>query len=102
MKGPRKQEVGGIPSAVAWIGWIILFLVFEVYAAFSGQDDDTLSENVWLWFDKTWERATLAVFFLALTSHFVFTTTVLPIIVLAPVLAFIIGRDYVSFGKEKE
>ena len=102
MAGPRKQEVGGIPSAVAWIGWLALFLIYEVYAALSKEDDDTLSENVWLWFDKTWERAALGAFMLALTTHFVFTSTVLPIVVLAPVLAFIIGRDYVSFGKDKE
>ena len=94
--GPRKQEVVGITSAAAWIGWLVLFLVYEIYAAVSKQDDDTLSENVWLWFDEVWERAVLGVFMLALTAHFVFSTTVLPIIVLGPVLVFIIGRDYVG------
>jgi hypothetical protein len=93
MKSPRQQPVGGIPSAIAWVGWLVLFLVFEVYAAFSKEDDDTLSENVWIWFDRTWERVVLGAFMLSLTSHFVFETTVLPIIVLGGIMTFIIGRD---------
>ena len=95
--GPKKQPVVGITSAAAWIGWLVLFLIYEVYAAFSKQEEDTLSENVWLWFDEVWERAVLGVFMLALGLHFVFSTTVLPIIVLGPVLVFIIARDYIGY-----
>ena len=66
-------------AGVVWIGWLVLFLLYEVYAAKAEPKGDTLSENVWDWFGvKTYRplaplrRAVLAAFMLNLTSHFVF------------------------------
>lgn len=59
-------------AEVVWAGWLVLFLVYEVVAAIAKPKGDTLSENVWRWFDTPFRKAVLAVFMLTLTSHFVF------------------------------
>ena len=64
---------------VVWLGWLVLFLVYELYAAVAPPLGDTLSENVWDWFGvrskrpySTLRRLVLAVFMVTLTLHFVF------------------------------
>lgn len=66
-------------AGVVWCGWLLLFLVYEVYAAKAEPKGDTLSENVWDWFGvrgyRPWapvRRAFLGAFMLTLTAHFVF------------------------------
>lgn len=66
-------------AGVVWIGWLVLFLLYEVYAAKAEPKGDTLSENVWDWFGvrgyRPWSpvrRALLFAFMATLTLHFVF------------------------------
>lgn len=63
-----------MPPAIVWVGWLALFLVYEVYAALSHPKGDTFSENVWGWFDTVPRKIVLAVFLLTLTSHLVLGT----------------------------
>lgn len=74
---------------VYWIVWLaVIFLPYELYAAFSKKKGDTLSENVWDWFAvKNTEakhgklrRFILWAFLASLLSHFIYATTVLPVI----------------------
>ena len=65
-------------AEAVWIGWLALFLIYEIYGAVAKTKYDTLSENVWDWFGvKTkkkygfWRRGILAVFMGVLTFHFV-------------------------------
>jgi hypothetical protein len=44
--------------------WLVLFVVYEVYAALVKTKGDTLSGNVWTWFDTAIEKVFLAVFLL--------------------------------------
>jgi hypothetical protein len=73
-----------------WIIWLgFLFLPYEIYAAFSKKPGDTLSENVWDWFAiknrgakyGRLRRLILFGFWIGLGSHFIYGTTVLPVIV---------------------
>ena len=36
---------------VAWIIWILLFIVIEALAVINNKKGDTLSEHFWEWFD---------------------------------------------------
>jgi hypothetical protein len=67
-----------MPPAIVWIGWLILFLIYELYAAWAPPLGDTLSENVWKWFGvrqskpfARYRRGALALFMVTLTCHFV-------------------------------
>jgi hypothetical protein len=86
-------------AAVVWIGWLVLFLVYELYAAKSRQSGDTFSENTWDWFGvrrpKPWglaRRAVLAAFLLSLTGHLVMGWTVVPVCVLGAGVGVVIVR----------
>jgi hypothetical protein len=66
-------------AGIVWLGWIVLFLLYEVYAAKAAPKGDTLSENVWDWFGvKTYKpfsglrRCVLGAFMTVLGTHFVF------------------------------
>lgn len=89
---------------VVWIGWLVLFLVYELYAAKSKASGDTLSEAVWGWFGVRVDRPlhrlrqlVLAAFLLALASHLVLGTTVVPVIALgvgvAAVIAWAVAKE---------
>jgi hypothetical protein len=61
------------------MGWLILFLLYEIYAAKAAPKGDTLSENVWDWFGvksykplSGFRRAILGAFMGVLGCHFVF------------------------------
>lgn len=62
----------------------VVFLTYEIYAAFSKKKGDTLSENVWDWFAikkvdapyGPFRRFVLMGFMTSLTSHFVYATPV--------------------------
>lgn len=58
-----------MPPEVVWIGWLALFLVYEVYAAIAEPKGDTFSENVWYWFDTPFRKTVLGVFLCTLTAH---------------------------------
>jgi hypothetical protein len=88
---------------VVWLGWLTLFLVFEIYAAFSPAKGDTLSENVWKWFRasqkdplSTARRSVILAFMLSLTTHFVWGTSVMPIILLGAIVGGIIFYSVVK------
>ena len=68
---------------VAWIGWIVAFVVVEAVALFNKQKGDTLSEHVWKWFGVpdenskvkkafTFGRFFLGAFLLWLAGHLTF------------------------------
>ena len=66
-------------AGIVWLGWLVLFLLYEVYASKAAPKGDTLSENVWDWFGvrsyRPWapvRRALLFAFMVTLTLHFVF------------------------------
>lgn len=66
-------------AGIVWLGWIVLFLLYEIYAAKAAPKGDTLSENVWDWFGvksyKPWSgarRLVLGGFMGVLGCHFVF------------------------------
>lgn len=91
---------------VIWIGWLVLFLVYEVYAALSTPKGDTLSEATWRWFGikgpkrHPARRVVLAAFMLALTSHFVLGTSSAPIIgcgvLMVATIAWSVWKDRVA------
>jgi hypothetical protein len=63
--------------AIAWILWIIAFLIIEIIAVVRKAPNDTLSEKVWAFFSvkdksKWWRlrRALLAGFLIWLFLHF--------------------------------
>jgi hypothetical protein len=61
-------------AEAVWVGWLVLFLVYEIVAAVSERGKPsrlTLSRNVWAWFDTPFRKVVLAVFMLTLTSHLV-------------------------------
>lgn len=64
-KGPHRWQG-------AWVAWLLVFLAVEIPAAIRKPKNDTLSENVWIWFRAPLRRVALGIFMLALTSHFVF------------------------------
>lgn len=75
---------------VYWLIWlVVIFLPFELWAAFSKKKGDTFSENVWDWFAIRrldaplgfLRRFFLAAFLTGLGSHFLFATSVVPVIV---------------------
>lgn len=74
------EERNRKPWLIAWVVWLVAFLIVEVSAAVRKTKLDTLSENVWLWFGikyserpyKGTRRAALALFMLTLSGHFVF------------------------------
>jgi hypothetical protein len=81
----RKFELDDL----IWLVWLlIIFLPYELYAAFTKKKGDTLSENTWDWFAiknrgakfRNARRFILLGFWVSLGSHFVFATTVLPVI----------------------
>ncbi len=81
---------------IEWIEWLLVrFLPKELYAAIFTPERDTFSEFVWRTFDSWWKKLVLLAFWVALGLHLVFEMTVLPVIVLAAPLAWIIvrGRD---------
>lgn len=65
---------------IAWVLWLLAFLVVEVPAAIRKAGLDTFSENVWLWFGikysprpyKGARRAVLTVFMVTLYGHLAF------------------------------
>lgn len=66
-------------AGIVWLGWLALFLLYEIYAAKAEPKGDTLSENVWDWFGvKTYKpysglrRGILGAFMGVLSCHFVF------------------------------
>lgn len=85
-----------------WFIWLVLFLVYEVYAALNKKKGDTLSETVgdWTGLEK-WRkgerrgsvarRTVLFCFLVGLTSHLVWGTTVLPVIVFGGAFFAIVG-----------
>jgi hypothetical protein len=61
-----------MPAEVVWVGWLVLFLVYEIVAAVRERGTPqrlTLSRNVWTWFDTRPRKVILAVFLLTLTAH---------------------------------
>lgn len=95
------------PSAI-WIGWLVLFLVYELYAAKTSSKGDTLSETVWKWVGVRGPRRSivrrliLLAFLTSLTSHLTLGTTALPVIVCGAGLVVVIGwsviRDRPAIG----
>ena len=83
---------------VVWVGWLVLFLVYELYAARSKPSGDTLSEQVWHWFDTMPKRLLFSAFWVALGLHFVFGASVLPVVVFGAGIALVI---VLHFLKEK-
>lgn len=88
---------------VYWIIWlVVIFLPYEVYAALSKTPGDTLSENVWDWFAVKHTQAkygklrrfVLWGFITALASHFIYATTVIPVIVFGVGIAWAIYYHY--------
>lgn len=85
-----------------WLGWLVLLVVYELYAAFNKKPGDTLSENVWDWFAirrpgakyGTLRRALLAGFLMALTGHFVYDAPVTFIVVFSFGLAWSVYYFY--------
>lgn len=70
---------------IYWIAWLLLiFLPYELYAALSPKDGDTLSENIWDWFaikNKAAKHGRIRRFALigmlvTLSFHFVYQTSV--------------------------
>jgi hypothetical protein len=66
-----------------WVGWLLIgFLPIELYAAWSKEKGDTLSENIWDWFaivargkkHGRLRRFILLGFISVLASHFIFAT----------------------------
>lgn len=87
---------------IVWVGWLVLFLLYEGYAALAKPEDDTLSENVWGWFDTVADRIFLAVFMVVLTSHFVFGWPGgLAVLLSGLPVAFIIVTS-LGFGRRKK
>jgi len=94
-----------------WVVWLlVIFLPYELYGAFSKKDGDTLSENVWDWFavkNKNAKygrlrRLILFGFWVGLGSHFVFATSVLPVIIGGIGMAWSIGYYYLKEKKHDE
>ena len=61
---------------IAWIGWLIAFVVIEAIAIKSKARGDTLSEHVWSWFSLRKSKKNVftygfLLFWLWLTIHFV-------------------------------
>ncbi len=85
-------------AAVVWVGWLVLFLVYELYAAKSEPKGDTFSENVWSWFGVkgprrplAWlRRIILAGFLIALAGHLAMGWTVVPVAVFGILMVLVI------------
>lgn len=65
------------PWTLAWVGWIVAFLVLEGAAIFNRTPDDTLSSQVWKWASikgkgtaYKWRRFALLTFLAWLVAHF--------------------------------
>jgi hypothetical protein len=93
--------------SIIWVGWLALFLIYEVYGAIARPKGDTLSENVWSWFGvrkggHVVRRAFLALFMLTLSSHFVFgwPGALGVILTAAPVFVFITFGVVKDLGRE--
>ena len=61
---------------IAWIGWLVAFVVIEAIAIKSKARGDTLSEHVWSWFSIRKSKNNVftygfLLFWLCLTIHFV-------------------------------
>jgi len=93
---------------IYWMFWLaLIFLPYELYAAFSKKKGDTLSENVWDWFaiKKTdakygsLRRLTLMAFLVSLSSHFVYTTSVFWVILFGVGVA---GSIVYHYAREKD
>jgi hypothetical protein len=96
-------------NEIIWGSWLVIFLFFEIKAAFNKVEGDTLSETVGDWtgvpewsetgrkFSKL-RRGVLFIFLVSLTLHLVWATTVLPVIVFGAILSLIIG---IGIFKEK-
>jgi hypothetical protein len=73
-----------VSAEAIWLGWLALFLIYEIVGAVSEKDKPerfTLSRNVWDWFGvrtpRPWapaRRTVLAAFMSVLSCHFVFGT----------------------------
>lgn len=73
---------------IAWLLWLAMFLAIELPAALNKEKGDTLSEHTWKWFairgkPEQWQlrRVILGTFLFALGAHFMFATTVIPVII---------------------
>ena len=92
-----------------WLGWLLIFLFFELKAALNKKKGDTLSETVGDWHGvPKWSkvgrkysgarRTVLFCFLVSLTTHLVWATTVLPVIIFGALLTVIIA---IGVFKEK-
>lgn len=85
--------------AVVWVGWLALFLIYEITAAVRERGTDqplTLSRNVWRWFDRRGEKVALAVFMLTLTAHLVLGTPgALAVILTGAPVALVIALEVI-------
>jgi len=57
---------------IAWIVWILAFVVIEAIAVFNAVEGDTLSEQVWVVAAIPLGWIALSAFMLWLTYHFLF------------------------------
>ena len=96
-------------SEYVWGIWLLLFLSYELFAAFNKPKGDTLSEVVGDWTGlRKWRReirqwslgrrTVLLLFLVSLTLHLVWGTTVIPVAVLGAILACVIA---IGIFKEK-
>lgn len=81
-----------------WLVWLGLFLLLEIPAAFASGEQDTLSENTWQVLNNWFRRIVFLLFWAATGSHFVFHTSVTPVIALgAPVGYFFAVTSYKQY-----
>ena len=87
---------------IVWTIWIVLFLVFELWAALDQRKGNTLSETVGDWIGvPRWRRGVrklaplrrlvLGLFLVALLAHLVWGVSVGPVIVLGIALGAVIA-----------
>jgi hypothetical protein len=93
------------PWRLAWVAWLVAFLLVEIPAAIRKAANDTLSENAWDWFGVkrrvpygNARRAALGLFLAVLWGHLVFgwpggLGIILAALPVAAVIAYAVVRE---------
>jgi hypothetical protein len=87
-----------VSPEVVWIGWLALFLVYELVAALARPRGGTLSATIWRWFGVraprplAWlRRSVLGCFLGALAGHLVMGWSVVPVIAFGALVVAVIA-----------
>lgn len=80
--------------SVLWILWLTSFLAIEIPAAFNDEEDDTLSEHVWMWIKGLLGIVSVIGLLISLFLHFIYHATVIPVIIFGAGLGVTIIRWY--------